>query len=36
MRGGRMRVRQAAYKPALVATRFNTDLKAKYEHFIKA
>jgi transposase len=30
VRGGRASVRQALYMPALVATRFNPDLKAKY------
>lgn len=32
IRGGRANVRQALYMPALVATRFNPDLKAKYDH----
>jgi len=32
IRGGRANVRQALYMPALVATRFNPDLKAKYQH----
>ena len=32
IRGGRANVRQALYMPALVAMRFNPDLKAKYEH----
>ncbi len=31
IRGGRANVRQALYMPALVATRFNPDLKAKYD-----
>jgi transposase len=31
IRGGRANVRQALYMPALVATRFNPGLKAKYE-----
>ena len=31
IRGGRAGVRQALYMPALVATRFNEDLKAKYD-----
>jgi transposase len=31
IRGGRASLRQAVYMPALVATRFNPDLKAKYE-----
>ena len=34
--GGRAIVRQALYMPALVAARFNPDLKAKYEALIKA
>lgn len=33
--GGRAIVRQALYMPALVACRFNPDLKTKYEHLIK-
>ena len=32
IRGGRANVRQALYLPALVACRFNPDLKAIYEH----
>lgn len=32
IRGGRANVRQALYMPALVAMRFNPDLKAKYDH----
>jgi len=36
IRGGRAGVRQALYMPALVAMRFNPDLKAKYEQFIAA
>jgi transposase len=32
--GGRKQVRQALYMPALVALRFNPDLKAKYEQLI--
>jgi len=36
IRGGRQQVRQALYMPALVAIRFNADLKAKYEQLIKA
>jgi transposase len=36
IRGGRRQVRQALYMPALVAIRFNADLKAKYEQLIKA
>lgn len=31
IRGGRANVRQALYMPALVALRFNPDLKAKYD-----
>lgn len=31
IRGGRANVRQALYMPALVALRFNPDLKARYE-----
>jgi transposase len=31
IRGGRANVRQALYMPALVAMRFNPDLKAKYQ-----
>ena len=31
IRGGRANVRQALYMPALVAMRFNPDLKAKYD-----
>lgn len=31
IRGGRANVRQALYMPALVAIRFNADLKAKYD-----
>ena len=33
IRGGRANVRQALYMPALVAMRFNPDLKAKYDQF---
>lgn len=36
IRGGRKQVRQGLYMPALVAIRFNADLKAKYEQLIKA
>jgi transposase len=36
IRGGRANLRQAIYMPALVATRFNPDLKAKYQAMIKA
>jgi transposase len=36
IRGGRARVRQALYMPALVAMRFNPDLKAKYDQLIAA
>ena len=35
IRGGRANLRQALYMPALVATRFNEDLKAKYQELIK-
>jgi len=34
IRGGRANVRQALYMPALVAMRFNPDLKAKYEQLL--
>lgn len=34
IRGGRANVRQALYMPALVAMRFNPDLKAKYEKLV--
>ena len=36
MRGGRAHVRQALYRPALVAARFNPDLKAKYQTLVAA
>ncbi len=36
IRGGRSNVRQALYMPALVATRFNPDLKAKYDRLVTA
>ena len=36
IRGGRANVRQALYMPALVAMRFNPDLKAKYDQLIGA
>lgn len=36
IRGGRAMLRQALYMPTLVATRFNPDLKAKYEAMIAA
>jgi transposase len=36
IRGGRANVRQAVYMPALVATRFNPDMKAKYKQMINA
>lgn len=36
IRGGRATLRQAFYMPALVAMRFNPDLKAKYLSFIAA
>lgn len=36
IRGGRKFLRQALYMPALVAIRFNTDLKAKYQALVAA
>jgi transposase len=36
IRGGRANLRQAIYMPALVATRFNPDLKVKYQAMIAA
>ena len=36
IRGGRANLRQALYMPALVAIRFNPDLKAKYDQFLAA
>lgn len=36
IRGGRANVRQALYMPALVAARFNPDLKARYQQLIAA
>lgn len=36
IRGGRANVRQALYMPALVAARFNPNLKAKYQQLITA
>jgi len=36
IRGGRARLRQALYMPALVACRFNPDLKAKYDQLTTA
>jgi transposase len=36
IRGGRANVRHALYMPALVAARFNPDLKAKYDQLIAA
>ena len=36
IRGGRADLRQALYMPALVAARFNPDLKAKYTHLLEA
>jgi transposase len=36
IRGGRANVRQALYMPALVAARFNPDLKVKYKQLIAA
>jgi transposase len=34
IQGGRASVRRATYLPAVVATRFNPDMKAKYEHLV--
>lgn len=36
IQGGRQNVRQALYMPALVAIRFNAELKAKYQTLIEA
>ena len=36
IRGGRAGLRQALYRPALVAARFNPDLKAKYAQLLDA
>ena len=36
IQGGRAFLRQAIYMPALVATRYNPDLKAKYDQLIRA
>lgn len=36
IRGGRANVRQSLYMPALVAARFNEDLKAKYDTLVAA
>ena len=36
IRGGRAQLRQALYMPALVATRFNPDMKAKYDALVAA
>jgi transposase len=36
IRGGRAGLRQALYMPALVATRFNPDMKTKYQQLIAA
>jgi transposase len=36
IRGGRASVRQALYMPALVAARFNPDMKAKYRQLVAA
>lgn len=36
IRGGRAVLRQALYMPALVATRFNTDMKVKYQALVHA
>ena len=36
IRGGRAHLRQALYMPALVAARFNPDLRAKYQALLAA
>ena len=36
IRGGRAEIRQALYMPALVAARFNPDLKAKFKKLTSA
>lgn len=36
IQGGRANLRRAIYLPAIVATRFNPDMKAKYEQLISA
>jgi transposase len=36
IQGGRANVRRALYMPALVAARFNPDLKAKYQSLIES
>ncbi|MET2832659.1 transposase, partial [Mesorhizobium shangrilense] len=36
IRGGRANLRQALYMPALLAMRFNPDLKAKYDQLTAA
>ena len=36
IRGGRAQLRQSVYMPALVAVRFNADLKDKYRALITA
>ena len=36
IRGGRAILRQALYMPALVATRFNADMKTKYQALVAA
>lgn len=36
IRGGRANVRQALYMPALVAARYNPDIKAKYQQIVAA
>jgi transposase len=36
IKGGRAFLRRAIYKPALVATRYNPGLKAKYDQLIRA
>jgi len=34
IQGGRASVRRAVYLPAVVATRFNPDIKAKYDQLV--
>ena len=36
IQGGRATLRRALYMPALVAVRFNPDLKAKYDQLVQA
>jgi transposase len=36
IQGGRASLRRAVYLPAVVATRFNPDMKAKYEQLTSA